>query len=178
MQQLMKARPLWPGWTGAAWQRLSVYALVARSAAGRRPDSYESPKAMGETSPLNGRSRVDCCSYRSLSWRCRPERYASDTRAPLFCLGIPRGPPVGFDKDHVFWLQNQQKSRDSCRIAPGPPATSHTRQSELKCRVAGGLFVFRNEASPTEASRLFSTCLRQWTPWHKCWPRHWQIHGQ
>ena len=57
MQQLMKARPL-------AWldgRRMAKPVCVragARSAAGRRPDSYESPKAMGETSPLkDGRGR-------------------------------------------------------------------------------------------------------------------------
>lgn len=26
---------------------------------------------------------MNCCSYGSLSWRCRPERYASSTRAIL-----------------------------------------------------------------------------------------------
>lgn len=26
------------------------------------------------------------CFYESLSWRCRPERYGSGTRAVLFCL--------------------------------------------------------------------------------------------
>lgn len=34
--------------------------------------------------------------------------------------------------------------------------------AKLKCRVEGGLFVFKHEEASTEAGPLCSTCPRQW----------------